>query len=211
MLVEAEKLSGELTATLSILREVSIAYESKISEVRRLTGTGPSFAFIKVHLSRALKTAVMGTPLHLEHMAPGDRRTVAALRQRGRRVFGNGSTLRAARRRQRQRGINMREIVKLAKQINAGEVGNHRLKSAWYEVIAKLAADQRRAGETAKQGFARFVSEDEGGRALIKAYGSASGPDFQPAPKAAPVIKADGAYAKLERIHKSLHGKSRTC
>ncbi|TAI67653.1 hypothetical protein CWO89_01240 [Bradyrhizobium sp. Leo170] len=95
-------------------------------------------------------------------------------------------------------------IVKLAKKIAAGEMKNYRSKSEWYVALAKLAADQRRDDETTEQAFARFVTQDDGGRAVFAAYKSASGPDWTPATEPAPVVKADSAYAKLVEIAKGL-------
>ncbi|GGI24141.1 hypothetical protein [Bradyrhizobium guangdongense] len=93
-----------------------------------------------------------------------------------------------------------REIIELAKAINAGTSGNHRSKSEWYKVIKSLAERQRQTDETPEQAFTRFVTASEDGKALFKAMRSAGGPDWDPPAPKLMVIKSDSAYAELRRI-----------
>lgn len=97
------------------------------------------------------------------------------------------------------------ELVKLAKQINTGEMKSHRSKAEWYRVTKALAEGQRQSGETSEQSFSRFVMSTDDGRELFKAMRSAGGPDWDPpAPQPALVAKSDGAYHKLQVIAKGI-------
>jgi hypothetical protein len=93
----------------------------------------------------------------------------------------------------------MNEIVALAKKIVAGESGNYRSKSEWFRVSKMMAEEQREAGESNEQAFAKFI-QTEDGRAMFAAYKGADGPDFQPVPKPVVVAKTDTAYAKLKKL-----------
>lgn len=77
ILVEVEALADTLTAEMQSLRTNAIAIEAKLSEIRRLGVAAPSSEAVRVNLGRALKTALMGSSLQLEHLAPNQRITVA--------------------------------------------------------------------------------------------------------------------------------------
>lgn len=100
------------------------------------------------------------------------------------------------------------EIVQLAKRINAGESGNHRSKAEWYRVTKVMAEEQRQAGETSEQAFARYVTATDDGKAMFGAYKSAGGPDFQPTPAPVVIAKTETAHAKLRKIATNLKAEN---
>ena len=77
MLGELEQLGVEFDTNVLATVKASAAIRSKVSELRQLTGAGPSTDSVSVNLRRALATATMGTPLHSTHLAPSDRVTVS--------------------------------------------------------------------------------------------------------------------------------------
>jgi chromosome segregation ATPase len=77
VLLEVEALATTITTALADLRKNSLQLEAKLAEIRRLTGAAPSSEAIRVNLGRALKTALMASPMQLEHLAPSERVTVA--------------------------------------------------------------------------------------------------------------------------------------
>ena len=92
------------------------------------------------------------------------------------------------------------EIKKLAHDIAAGRSGNHADRASWYIAITKAAEAQRKPQESTQQSFARYVTEDADGKAMLSAYKTASGADFRPAePTPAPAVKNSAAIeiAKL--------------
>jgi hypothetical protein len=91
------------------------------------------------------------------------------------------------------------EIIKLAKSINAGTSANHASKASWYEVMKRLAEQDRKSGQSSEQAFAAFIQTPDGAE-LFKAYKSASGPDFAAPAAPVQVIKTDSAYARLRKI-----------
>jgi hypothetical protein len=99
----------------------------------------------------------------------------------------------------------LEEIVKLAHDVDAGRMGNHADRAAWYGAISKAAESQRKSNESSQQSFARYVTEDADGKAMYRCYKSAAGSDYvPPAPEPAPVIKADSAYGRLKKIASNL-------
>ena len=91
------------------------------------------------------------------------------------------------------------ELIKLARSVNAGTTGNHASKASWYDVLKRLSEQDRQEGESREQALARYIQAGDGAE-VFKAYRSASGPDFQTVPVAAPVIRAGSAYEKLCKI-----------
>jgi hypothetical protein len=91
------------------------------------------------------------------------------------------------------------EIIALAKSINAGTSGNHASKTSWYEVMKRLAEQDRKSGQSPEQAFAAFI-QTPGGAELFKAYKTASGPAYEPIAVEVPVIRPDSAYMKLKKI-----------
>jgi hypothetical protein len=91
------------------------------------------------------------------------------------------------------------EIVSLAKSINAGTSANHASKTSWYEVMKRLAEQDRKSDQSSQQAFAAFIQTPDGAE-LFKAYKSASGPAFEPVAVEVPVIRPDSAYMKLKKI-----------
>jgi hypothetical protein len=51
-------------------------------------------------------------------------------------------------------------------------------KAEWYEEMAKRSKEQRLSRETPEQAFARYVTKNEGGQILFRAYSQAAGPDW---------------------------------
>jgi hypothetical protein len=92
----------------------------------------------------------------------------------------------------------LEDIVKLAHDVDAGRMGNHADRAAWYGAISKAAETQRKPNESSQQSFARFITEDDDGKAMYRCLKSASGSDYvPPAPEPVPVIKTDSAYGRL--------------
>lgn len=95
-----------------------------------------------------------------------------------------------------------REIVNLAKAINAGTSGNHASKASWYQVMKRLAEQERIGGQSSEQAFAAFIQTPDGAE-LFKAYKNASGPDFEPVVEVAPVVKSDLLIRNSRRLRAS--------
>jgi hypothetical protein len=71
-------------------------------------------------------------------------------------------------------------IKKLARDIDAGHVGNHASKHQWYSALQKASEADRKPGETREQAFARYSTAETDGRAMFKAMRGAAGHDFVP-------------------------------
>jgi hypothetical protein len=100
------------------------------------------------------------------------------------------------------------EIINIAKAINAGTAsGNFASKASWYQVMKRLAEQDRKSGQSSEQAFAAFIQTPDGVE-LFKAYKSASGPAFEPVAVEIPVIKTDSAYARLKKIASDLREES---
>jgi hypothetical protein len=95
------------------------------------------------------------------------------------------------------------EIISLAKSINAGTSGNHATKASWYEVMKRLAEQDRKSDQSSEQAFAAFIQTPDGAE-LFKAHKSASGPDYQPEAVEVPIVKVDSAYSRLKKIARDL-------
>jgi hypothetical protein len=95
---------------------------------------------------------------------------------------------------------NLKQIVKLAHDIDAGLVNNFATKQEWYGAIQKLADEVRQPNETSQMAFARVVTQESDGKAMFKAYKSAGGSDYQPEAVPEPVLKAGTAYSRLRDI-----------
>lgn len=92
------------------------------------------------------------------------------------------------------------QIKKLARDIEAGLVGNHASKSQWYGSIQKASEEQRKPNETREMAFSRFVTSDPDGRAMFKAMRGAAGSDFVPAPAPEPVAKDNPANLEIRKL-----------
>jgi len=77
VLAQIEITAGAITTAMADLRTHSITLQAQFGEIRRLTGTGPTNETLRVNLGRSLKSATMGCPLQLEHLAPAERTNVA--------------------------------------------------------------------------------------------------------------------------------------
>lgn len=77
MLGELEQLGQEFDAGALATIKAATAIRAKVSELRQLTGAGPSVNSVQMNLKRALATATMGSPLHTVHLAPADRVTIS--------------------------------------------------------------------------------------------------------------------------------------
>jgi hypothetical protein len=93
-----------------------------------------------------------------------------------------------------------REIVNIAKAINAGTAsGNFASKASWYQVMKRLAEQDRKNGQSSAQAFAAFVQTPDGSE-LFKAYKNADGPDVEPVAAEVPVIKATPARDEINKL-----------
>jgi hypothetical protein len=77
LLGELESLGQEFDANVLAAVTAAKAIRSKVSELRQLTGAGPSVDSVSMNLKRALLSATMGGPLHSVHLAPSDRVTAS--------------------------------------------------------------------------------------------------------------------------------------
>jgi hypothetical protein len=77
MLGELEQLGLEFDTNVLATIKAATAIRAKVSELRQLTGAGPSVDSMQMNLKRALATATMGGPLHTVHLAPADRVTIS--------------------------------------------------------------------------------------------------------------------------------------
>jgi hypothetical protein len=97
-----------------------------------------------------------------------------------------------------------REIVNIAKAINSGTAtGNYASKAAWFQVMKRLAEQDRKSDQSSEQAFAAFIQTPDGAE-LFKAHKSASGPDYQPVAVEVPIVKVDSAYSRLKKIARDL-------
>jgi seryl-tRNA synthetase len=73
----AEAIAEKFDADLAALAQHAKDYETTMTAIRRLTGVGPQFDHIRVFLVRALRTATVRTPLHIESISIVDQTTVS--------------------------------------------------------------------------------------------------------------------------------------
>jgi hypothetical protein len=73
LLDDAEKIAQEFDDALRTVREAAVAFEAKMIQVRRLTGTSPQHDAIRVFLFRAIRTALHQSPVHIDAIAPSER------------------------------------------------------------------------------------------------------------------------------------------
>jgi hypothetical protein len=64
------------------------------------------------------------------------------------------------------------EIISLAKSINAGTSGNHASKTSWYEVMKRLADQDRKSDQSSQQAFAAFIQTPDSAYARLKKIAS---------------------------------------
>jgi hypothetical protein len=94
--------------------------------------------------------------------------------------------------------FKLEEIVKLAHAVADGRSGNRASRADWYRAISKAAEAHRKPQESPQQAFARYVTTNVDGRAMFKCWRDAAGSDYvPPAPEPAPVVKTNGAHARL--------------
>jgi hypothetical protein len=73
LLDEAEKIAQEFDDALRAVRETAVAFEAKMIQVRRLTGTSPQHDAIRVFMYRAVRSALHQSPVHIDAIAPSER------------------------------------------------------------------------------------------------------------------------------------------
>ncbi|GGI24139.1 hypothetical protein [Bradyrhizobium guangdongense] len=79
LLSEAEAFASALDDALKTVRQTASELEAKLNQIRRSIGAGPTADSIRTNLRRALVSAAMGGPMHIVHLAPGERVTLAEL------------------------------------------------------------------------------------------------------------------------------------
>jgi hypothetical protein len=90
------------------------------------------------------------------------------------------------------------DIKKLARDIDAGHIGNFASKHQWYTALQKASEADRKPHETKEQAFARYSTEADG-RAMWKAMKGAAGHDFIPtAPE--PVVMKNDANDTIRKL-----------
>jgi hypothetical protein len=77
LLTEIEVTAGAITQAMEDLKAHSITLRDQFAEIRRLTGVGPTNEALRVHLTRTLKVATMGSLMQIEHLAPDQRSSFA--------------------------------------------------------------------------------------------------------------------------------------
>ena len=74
---EAEAIAEKLDAAFAAVRLHAQEFEDVMGAIRRKAGVGPQFDHIRVFLARALRTATVRSPLHIESISPVDQTTVS--------------------------------------------------------------------------------------------------------------------------------------
>jgi hypothetical protein len=102
-----------------------------------------------------------------------------------------------------------REIISIAKSINAGTAaGNFASRASWFQVMKRLAEQDRKSGQSSEQAFAAFIQTPDGSE-LFKAYKNADGPDVEPVAVEAHVAKfGPGMMALHKRADQIREGTS---
>ena len=78
-LARAEGTAELLTKAMSDMRAHSMELQRQFAEIRGLIGVGATDQQLRVFLTRCVKAATMNTPMHIEHLAPGERADVNAV------------------------------------------------------------------------------------------------------------------------------------
>jgi hypothetical protein len=73
ILLHVEETAAQLTKDMAGLRSHSMKLQTQFAEIRGLIGVGATDQQLRVFLTRCVKAATMNTPMHLEHLAPGER------------------------------------------------------------------------------------------------------------------------------------------
>jgi hypothetical protein len=76
---EAEELASEIDRAMAALKTASVAFEAKMTEVRRLSGSGPQHFHLRGLFARAISTGLRGLPQHPDLLAPSERKTVQGI------------------------------------------------------------------------------------------------------------------------------------
>jgi hypothetical protein len=102
--------------------------------------------------------------------------------------------------------MEIKKIIDLAHQVQAGKSGNYASKSDWHSALRALAAEQQKPAESIQQSVSRLVLSDPDAKALYKCWRTASGDDARPAPATVPtrVIKINDSHQKLSEIASGL-------
>ena len=79
VLLRVEATAAALTQATADVRSHSMELQRQFAEIRGLIGVGATDQQLRVFLTRCLKTATMGTPMQLEHLAPSERTDVSAV------------------------------------------------------------------------------------------------------------------------------------
>jgi hypothetical protein len=74
---DAEAIAEKLDAAFAAVRQHAQEFEDVMGAIRRKAGVGPQFDHIRVFLARALRTATVRSPLHIESISPVDQTTVS--------------------------------------------------------------------------------------------------------------------------------------
>jgi hypothetical protein len=82
LVADVERLGVEIDTGLRALVEHSAQLRDRLSEIRKLIGVGPTHEALRVHLGRVLNSSLMGTSLHIAHLAPADRATATEITSR---------------------------------------------------------------------------------------------------------------------------------
>jgi hypothetical protein len=70
---DAERLAQDFDDALLAVRNASIAFEMKMMQVRRLTGTSPQHDAVRVFMFRAVRSALHQSPVHIDAISPSER------------------------------------------------------------------------------------------------------------------------------------------
>jgi hypothetical protein len=79
VLLRAEDTAALLTKAMDDMRSHSLELQRQFAEIRGLIGVGATDQQVHVFLTRCVKTALMGTPAQIEHLAPNERTDVNAV------------------------------------------------------------------------------------------------------------------------------------
>jgi hypothetical protein len=105
----------------------------------------------------------------------------------------------AERKREMNKMADDEVMVKAARAIRAGTIGNTVRSSTWHGELRKYAAARQEDGETIEGAVARLVKTDADALALFRASLSGVADDV-PAAAPVPVVKTDSATGKIREI-----------
>jgi hypothetical protein len=80
LLPKVAEMAAKMDDAMKTLREASAAFEKAWSEIKRLSGAGPTGGALKVHLDRAYRSALRGLPgIDIRPVAPNERHSASEL------------------------------------------------------------------------------------------------------------------------------------